>query len=748
VKVVGLFTIIPLLSSAQTSVLTANYDNGRTNANVRETVLTTSNVKPALFGKTGAFPVDGQVYAQPLYAAGVTVGSGKHNLLLLATQHDSVYAYDADSAAGPTLFWHVNLGASVPSSTWVDFDDITPEVGILSTPVVDLTRGVVYLVAFTQEGSSLVYRLHALDLSTGAETLNGPAVVTASVPGNGAASEKGILTFDASMHLQRPGLLLANGAVYLAFGSHADGGLWHGWVISYDAANINRQLGVYCTTPNGMGASIWQSGRGLAADEAGSIYAITGNGDDDGNSPLSESFVKLTGASPVQADFYTPANAAWLDDHDYDLSAGASLIPGTHLVVGGDKNGSLYVVNGDSMGGTGGGAQVFQGVLWGGIFNFALWNRTDGAYLYVQEQGSILKAYRMTNGAFDPNAALMSTARFDSPFDGIAISANGTEVGSGILWTTSYVVADARHAGTLHAFDAASLAELWNSDMTSGPDSLGTFAKFVCPTVVNGNVYVATFSNSVAVYGLLPSVQGNSGRPVIALVSNVASNLSASVAPGEAVLISGTNFGPSSPVAMQFETTGSVSLTLGNTLVLFDGVPVPLTSVSSGQVTAIAPLGLKAATTKVQVQYGNRMSNGFSMPVAPATPGLFAVILNQDGTPNSASNPAAPGSVVSLFATGAGPVAPALQDGAIVTASNPQQLVLPVAVQIDGQQAAVVYAGGAPGIVQGISQINARLPDGLSDGALAVLLQAGGQTSQSGVTLAVRSEPLLPLVRR
>jgi len=199
---------------------------------------------------------------------------------------------------------------------------------------------------------------------------------------------------------------------------------------------------------------------------------------------------------------------------------------------------------------------------------------------------------------------------------------------------------------------------------------------------------------------------------------------------------------------MQFETTGSVSLTLGNTLVLFDGVPVPLTSVSSGQVTAIAPLGLKAAATKVQVQYGNQVSNGFSMPVAPATPGLFAVILNQDGTPNSASNPAAPGSVVSLFATGAGPVAPALQDGAIVTASNPQQLVLPVAVQIDGQQAAVVYAGGAPGIVQGISQINVRLPDGLSDGALAVLLQAGGQTSQGGVTLAVRSEPLLPLVRR
>ncbi len=747
-KPAGLLALFQTLAWAQTSVLTANYDNQRTSANIYETVLSTANVARGSFGKIGSFPVDGQVYAQPLYAAGVAVGGSKHNVLFIATQHDSVYAYDADSATAPLLLWHVNLGPSVPSSVWTDFHDITPEIGILSTPVVDPGRGVIYLVAFTQESGSLIYRLHALDLTTGREMLNGPTVVSAGVPGNGAGSTNGVMSFDPSMHLQRPGLLLTNGAVYLAFGSHADGGIWHGWVISYNAVDISRQMGAYCTTPNGSGASIWQSGRGLAADEGGSIYAITGNGGDDGDSPLAESFIKLTGANLAQADFFTPANAVWLDDHDFDLSAGVALLPGTHLLVGGDKNGSLYLVNGDAMGGMGGsGTQIFQGAQWGGIFNFAVWKRADGTYLYLQEQGSVLKAYRMTKGQFDTSPALLSTARFDSPYDGMAISANGTQPGTGILWTTSYVRADSTHAATLHAFDATTLVELWNSDMTQGPDSVGTFAKFVCPTVVNGHVYVPTFSDTVVVYGLLANAS-KAARPSIAGVANVAGNGSAAVAPGEAVVVSGANFGPGTAVTMQLDLSGSVSLTLGNTMVLFDGVPAPLTSAGAGLVTAIAPMALSAATTSVQVQYGGQVSDAFSVRVTPAAPALFPVLLNQDGSPNSISNPAPPGSVISFYAAGAGAVSPTFQDGAIVAPDNPQVLVLPVSVQVGGQTAVVLYAGGAPGIVQGITQVNVQIPDGVTGDAVPVQLQVGGQSSQGGVTVAVQGGVLRPLLKR
>ena len=743
-KFVGLLTVMQALCWAQSSVLTANYDNGRTSANIHETILTAANVTRGSFGKIGSFPVDGQVYAQPLYAAAVTIGGSKHNVLLVATQHNSVYAYDADSAAGPHLFWHVNLGASVPSTTWPDFDDIDPEVGILSTPVVDPARGVIYVVAFTNEGDSLKYRLHALDLTTGRETLNGPTVIAGSVAGTGAGSDNGTLTFDASMQLQRPGLLRMNGAVYLAFGSHGDGGVWHGWLFSYDASDVSHQFGVYCTTPNGMGASIWQSGRGLASDESGSIYAITGNGGDGGDSPLSEAFLKLTGARPVLADFFTPANANWLDDNDYDLSAGAALIPGTHLLVGGDKNGTVYVVDGDGMGGAGATpVQTFPGVQWGGVFNFALWNHDGGTYLYLQEQGSVLKAYRMTNGLFDTTPALTSTARFDSPYNGIALSANGAQEGTGILWTTSYGRAALTRAGTLHAFDASSLVELWNSEMTDGPDSLGLFAKFGCPTVVNGSVYVATFSNTIAVYGLLSAVKSNAARPAITSVSNVASSNAAAVAPGESVVIAGANFGPAESAGMGLDLSGAVSLTLAGTMVLFDGIPVPLTAASRGQVTAIVPLSLNSAATKVQVQYAGQVSDAFNMPVAAASPGLFPVLLNQDGSVNSAGNPAAPGSVIAMYATGAGPVTPALPDGTIVSADQTQQLVLPVVVLVGGQAATVVYAGSAPGMVQGIAQINAQLPAGVTGKSVVLQLQIGGQVSQT-LTLSITSALITP----
>jgi uncharacterized protein (TIGR03437 family) len=727
----------------QVNVLTANYGNERASANLKETVLNMQNVAKG-FGKLGSLPVDGQVYAQPLYVSGVAFpGAGTHNVVLLATQHNSVYLYDADAASAPLLLWHVNLGPSVPSTTFPDFTDIKPEIGILSTPVIDAATGTVYVVSYTLESGSLIYRLHALDLLTGHEKLNGPVAISGSVAGTGEGSVNGVVVFDPAMHLQRPGLLLANGAVYLAFGSHADASPWHGWIISYSAADLSQQPGVYNVSPNGLGGSVWQSGRGLSADENGSLYMITGNGDhDDGTPSLAESFLKLTGANPTLADFYTPANAEWLSAGDYDLSAGAALIPGTHLIVGGDKYGQFYLVNGDAMSQN---PQVFQGVQWGGIFNFAIWNRPDGAYLYVQEQGSILKCYKMVDGKFNPTPLLVSTARADSPYDGIAISANDGAAGTGILWETTVNKSVSTRPGTLHAFDATNLNELWNSDKNSG-DVMGTFAKFVTPTVANGKVYVATFSNSVAVYGLLPAAATTGAVPAITAVTSMAGT-PASIAPGEAVTIHGSNLGPATAVSMQLDLSGAVSLTLANTMVLFDGIPAPVTMTSAGEVTTLAPFGLSAATTKVQVRYMGQTSAAFAVPVAPSAPVLFsadrsgsgqALASNAGGSANSPANPAAPGSVISLFATGMGPLMPWGQDGVMVTDQNRPMVALPVTVTIGGQAATVRYAGSASGAVQGIVEIDVTVPDGITGLALPVTVTVGGQDSQQGVTLAVQ----------
>jgi uncharacterized protein (TIGR03437 family) len=740
---------------AQVNVLTANYDNNRTNANLQETTLTTANVSQATFGKLGSFPVDGQVYAQPLYVSSLTIpNSGTHNVLLLASMHNSVYAYDADSAGTQAPLWQVNLGPSVPT-TLFSTADINPEIGILSTPVIDPTASVIYAVAETYENGSCVYRLHALDLATGQERLNGPAVISSTIAGSGAGTQDGVtLPFDPFMHLQRPGLLLVNGAIYIAFGSHRDQGSWHGWMISYNAADISKQLGVFNTTPNDFGGAIWQSGHGLAADDKGSIYAISGNGDYDGLTNFSQSFFKLNGQAPVLTDWYTPPNWQTLSDGDYDLSAGVALIPGTHMLIGGDKNGTLYLVNGDSMGGLDPGnspnAQRFQGVLYGGIFTLALWNRPDAAYVYVQEQGTGVKSYEIVNGSFNTTPFAVGTVGVDIPFDGIAVSANGGQDGTGVLWETTGDHSNPIVPGTLHAFDASNPGhELWNSGMVPTRDQLGSFAKFVSPTVVNGNVYVPTFSNTVAVYGLLPSTStgGSQSTPVISAVANAASYVQNSVSPGEEIMVFGTNVGPSSSAGLQVED-GFLTTSLAGARVFFDGIAAPMVSAGPNQVTAIAPFELTPGSTQVQIEFQGQSSPPVTLIVAPATPGLFSangsgsgqgLILNHNGTGNSVRNAAQLGSVITLFATGAGQTTPVGQDGAIASGGSLPQPVLPVSVQIDGQPAQVIYAGAAPGLVQGILQINVVVPTTASVGAtVPVFLQVGTALSQPDITVALQ----------
>ena len=499
---------------AQVSILTANGSNDRTNANLLESVLSPATVTPATFGRIGSFPVDGQVYAQVLYASSVAFSPREtHDVVIICTMHNSVYAFDADPSSERRLLWRVNLGPSVPSSI-----DIKPEIGILSTGVIDLQRKLLYVVAETLQSAGPVFSLHALDLTSGEERQNGPVLIAPTAASMSAGqTDSQTISLDPSQHLQRPGLLLTNGSVYIAFGSHADQSPWHGWIVSYDASDLLNQTGVFTTSATGEGAAIWQSGRGLAADELGNIYAITGNGDYDGVQNFGESFLKLPGTLESPTDWFTPLNWQGLANGDVDLSAGPALISGTHVLIGADKAGNLYEIDGNSMGHLGGSTAYSVGT--GYIFNLAVWTRPGGAIVYVHPRGGPLESYAVSQDqlSFSPLSYRMvptATTRL-----GLTVSANGSDDASGILWQ---MTAAGNGAGILHAFNASNLSiELWNSDMNPGRDALGAHAKFVSPTVVNGRVYAPTFSNAVAVYGLLseaphqPTPSSNScARPV------------------------------------------------------------------------------------------------------------------------------------------------------------------------------------------------------------------------------------------
>ncbi len=749
--VVALYLVtFAAFSPAQVNVVTDNYSNDRSNANLQESTLTAANVAPGNFGKLGNLPIDGQVYAQPLYVSGVVIpGQGTHNVLYVSTQHNSIFAYDADSAASPILLWQVNLGPSVPNTLFDNFFDVAPEIGILSTGAIDPQAGVLYVVAETLQGSAPSFQLHALDITTGTEKMNGPVTITAKVAGLGVGSDNGTIAFDPSWEIQRPGLLVANGSVYFSFGSHADQGPWHGWLFGYNASNLRQPPAVFNDTLTGVGGAIWQSGRGLAADDAGSIYAISGNGDYDGVNNFSETFLKLSGHLGIQ-DWYTPSNWQYLSDNDVDLAAGAALLPGTHMVLGGDKNGSLYLVNGDAMGsGASGSAQILQATQAGGIFNFAIWNKGNVTYVYVPELFAYVKCYAVNGGTLSSSPASVTFGTpLDNPYLGMSISANGTQDGTGVLWVTTGDHSSANLPGTLHAYDATNLGnELWNSDMAAGgQDSLGTFAKFANPTVVNGKVYVPTWSNTVTVYGLLGGQGATNPVPAIAAISNAASYVQGAVSPGDIVTIFGQNMADPGSTSLQLDNNGNVATLLGNTQVLFDSVAAPMIYASPSQVSAVVPFAV-SNTTQVQVQYAGQMSNTLSIPVADAAPAMFvadgsgrgqAAALNQDYNVNSSDNPAAAGSTMVLYATGAGQTNPPGIDGMVVGTDSLPQPILPVSVTVGGQPATVLYAGAAPFEVEGVLQINIQLPPGVTGMKVPVTITVGSAASQSGVTVAIQ----------
>ena len=504
------------------ALLTQHNDTSRTGANLNETVLNTSNVNAAGFGKIFSRTVDGEIYAQPLYVPGVAIpGAGTHNVVYVATEHDSVYAFDADNPEAQTPLWQVSLGASVPSTDIAKgYHDLVPEVGITSTPVIDPNTGILYVVAKTKDDAGAYHQtLHALDVTSGSEEANSPVEIAATFEGTGDDNVDGLITFNPLLQLNRPGLLLANGMVYIAFGSHGDINPYHGWIMAYDAATL-QQTAVYVTTPDGGRGAVWQSGQGLIADANGNIYALVGNGTCDAMTDcgrnLGESFIKLT-PSLVVTDWFTPQNRGTLDKKDLDVgSGGGVLLPGENLIVGGGKDGLLRVVDTDLMGrfnpNSDRDIQEFQASPNQFLTSPVYWNSPPGGpRIYIWAAGDMLKSYSFAGGVFLTTPADKGSIQAvggGASCPPLTLSANGNQSGSGIVWascalpTTKGVPA----SGVLRAFDASDLSnELWDSTQMQSRDDPGLFAKFCPPTVANGKVYMASFSSVLNVYGLIKS---------------------------------------------------------------------------------------------------------------------------------------------------------------------------------------------------------------------------------------------------
>jgi hypothetical protein len=519
---------------AQVKVTTFQNDIGRTGQNLNETILTTSNVNATQFGKLFSQTVDAQIYTQPLYLSGVSINGATHNVVYVATENDSVYAFDGDSNGGVNAspLWFASMltsahgaasGATAVPSSMVS-TDIQPLVGITGTPVIDPTSGTLYVVSKTLEGGNAVQRLHALDVTSGAEKFGGPVVITASVAGSGNGSFGGTLTFDPLWENQRPALLLLNGIVWIGFASHGDNGPWHGWVLGYNAATL-QQTGAFCTSPNGSGSGIWMSGGGLAADQLdtvnhpyGRMFIPTGNGDFTATSPYngtmdygeSELDLDLTNGVPTITDEFTTFMQANLTAQDGDIASGGLMVIPTqttgsypHLAVQVGKQGWMYLMNRDNLGGYNSTDQIVQEQQYavggtGAWSSPAYWNGN----VYWWGRADALKSFALVNGLLSTSPT-KSVEMYGYPGATPAISANGNT--QGIVWTI-----DSEAYGTgpavLQAHNASQVSTTLYSSAASGNasrDQAGGAVKFAVPTVFNGKVYVGT-QTEISVYGLLP----------------------------------------------------------------------------------------------------------------------------------------------------------------------------------------------------------------------------------------------------
>jgi len=499
-----------------TDVTTYKYDLSRSGQNPTETALTLANVASATFGLLRMLPVDGLVDAQPLYLSQLSVGGSAHNVVFVATEHDSAYAIDSDSGA---VLWHVSLlGSGETTSDARGCSQVVPEIGVTSTPVIDRTagtHGTMYVVAMSKDAQSAYHqRLHALDLTTGAELLNGPVDITASYPSTGTATS----SFTPGSYEERAALLLLNGTIYTSWTSHCDSPQYGGWIISFAQNTLARNGVLNVAANSSAGPAIWMAGGGPSADSSGNIYLLTANGafettlDANGfpsGQDFGNSFLKISNASAglKVLDYFTMFNEVAESNGDQDLgSGGAMLLPDLtdstntvrHLMVGAGKDGNLYVVDRDSMGKFSATAnnnyQTLTGVLTGGIWSTPAY--FNGTVYYGNVSGT-LKAFAASSAKLGATPQSQSATSFTYPGTAPSVSANGTA--NGIVWAH-----ENSNPGVLHAYDATNLAhEIYNSNQAAANrDQFGAGNKYITPIVADGKVFVGT-SNSVAVFGLL-----------------------------------------------------------------------------------------------------------------------------------------------------------------------------------------------------------------------------------------------------
>ena len=632
------FAAIATPAAAQIDILTSRYDPGRTGANLSESTLTAANVNVNQFGKLYSYPVDGAVYAQPLYVSGVAINGVSRNVLYVATMNDKVYAFDADSASATPL-WRRDF-TSPPAVVPVPITDIVGgnlniigNVGITGTPVInrapDRTSGTLYLVARTKENGSYVQRLHALDIATGAQRAGSPVTIAASVPGKAPDATNGpnglVVAFDPKRQNQRAGLALTNGVVLVAWSSHEDAVPYHGWIMAFNATTLAR-IGIFAVTPDVYGGGVWQGGRAPTIDHAGNAYFATGNAKWDGTRNFGDTLLRFSVTQTAMAlvDFFTPGNEANLNTSDDDLSgSGFTLLPDTNLLLGGGKEGVLYLI--DAAKNLGGkvvnDTQIVQKfnvngghVMGGPVF----WNSsTSGALVYNWAEDDVLKAYQLGGGRLVTTPYMQGQVVSPGhPGGSLTVSANGSAASTGIVWGSMPTIQDGIHgrvAGILRAYDAETLREIWSSEQNASRDRVGTLMKFVPPVVVNGRVYLPNQDNQVVAYGLLPQ------------------NFTISVTPGAQVL---------RPAA-----TGIFSVTVGAVGAVSGSVNLSASGYPAGTTVTFAPQSIAGAGVATMA---------VSIP-ANGTAGTFALAVT--GTSGGRSYSATPvGVTVRPMYAGAGAI--------------------------------------------------------------------------------------------
>lgn len=519
-----------IAACAQSGVNVTTYhdDNVRSGQNLHETTLTPALVQTNTFGKLFSQPVDGQIYGEPLVLANLFIaGKGTHTVVFVATENDSVFAFDGNSNTGSNAspLWQVSFidpakGITTVPASDLGTDAIYPQIGITGTPVIDPNNGTLYVVAATKENGTYVQRLHALSVTTGAEKFGGPVVIQATVKGTGSGSSGGSLSFDPFRSNQRPGLLLLNGGIYIAWSSHGleDEFTYHGWVIGYNE-NTLAQIGAYCITANGDQGGVWQSGDALAADSLGNIFFMSGNGTFDANTGGQDygmSYVKMSTKNGLDVvDYFTPYNESEESSEDLDLgSGGAMLLPYLtgakypYLAVGAGKDGTMYVVNRSDMGHfkASGNTQIVESIpnafAGHGMYSTpAYWQ----GYLYFWAPTDVLRVFQMVNGLVSTTTVATGSIVFAPPGATPVVSSNSGS--NGIVWAIQPGGYATGGPAILYALNATTAVQLYNSSQAGTRDTAGPAIKFTPPTVANGKVYVPTASE-LDVYGLLSTGAG------------------------------------------------------------------------------------------------------------------------------------------------------------------------------------------------------------------------------------------------